>query len=150
MLNTITINKTESLTVTRLRESDNYYDSDSTHTSYNIESFSISNKESFYDLMVECCIVPNRSYTLLYALYATGDSFSNHSGKIEYIGLYDTNDDALVIERNIATLNHSQSKKQLTLLTSLNESYKISSPWKGYFESLESVETIELMVTTDE
>ena len=143
MIRRIIINEETETIITRERESNNYYDADSTDTKHHIKSFSVVGEEEYHHITTNICIAPKRSYTLLYALYRTGDSFSSHEGKIYFIDLFDTEDDADIIRQNVGRLKNA-IKETVTLLTEDEQPYKIHVPWFNYFEKLESIETIEL------
>ena len=61
----------------------------STYTSNNIYGIELSNSEYGDISSIPFEIVPDKDYYLLYVIYSTGDFFSHHEGRIDYIELYD-------------------------------------------------------------
>jgi hypothetical protein len=81
---------------------------------------------------------PNRPYYLVYAIYDTGDSFGRDEGRIEYIGLYS---DLEVAHENERRCRECVEGYSVTLVTDSGKEYKVSTPWVGYFEHLQYVDT---------
>ena len=143
MLKQIKINDTSHTFITREKDPDEKWDANSTDTSHNIQSFSVARKNEYFDFVTDICVVPGRKYTLIYVLYSTGDSFCNIGGEIDFIGLYDTEDNTAIIHENVCKLQEVKGSS-VTLTAENGEKYEYGIPWQGYFERLETVESIEI------
>ena len=142
MLKQIKINNNSFTHVTHERNPEDEWSADSTDTDHAISSFSVSNGNGYFDLVVDTCIVPKRKYILLYATYSTGDSFSHHGGQIDYIGLYDE-DQADIVHATKCKLRDATGYS-VTITAENGEPYSYGIPWHGYFERLEAIESIEI------
>ena len=123
--------------VTRHADPDEQWDADDTDTSHCVRGFKVSDR--YYDLSVGFEPEYGKTYFLLYATYSTGDSFSNHGGRIEFVDLYE--------DENVAWENHRRLDRHgegysAKLLHESGEEYMFSVPWVGYFESLENLEVL--------
>lgn len=158
--------------VTREQNKDDAWDADDTKTINRIEGIQIVSDKGWNDLTTSFDVKEGEVYYLLYAVYDTGDSFHRSDGQIEYVGLYQSRDVAEDNAKRIkehdkiaSRLNRSycvseQERKQLeklrktfeqysvNLITEDGKEYKISCPWVGYFEILDDVEVVEVMVET--
>lgn len=94
--------------------------------------------------MVGFEIKPDKTYYLVSVIYSTGDSFSHHSGKIDYIELYESLEMAEATKKMILdsyALKDKEESYSVEILNNSGTAYKISSSsWVGYFESLEDVQ----------
>lgn len=134
--------------VTR-QSSGDQYDRDDTSSSHNIEGFhaALETDNTYFDLTVPFEPEFGKTYYLLYAVYSTGDSFGHDAGHgIEYIGFYrdEELDVAKENQRRIETHARNARSPQsysITLKTpSGGRTFDQTTPWVGYFESLDYTE----------
>jgi hypothetical protein len=126
------------------------WDRASTSTDHSIVGFQAAPEKDnkYYDLVVPFEPLFEKDYFLLYAVYSTGDSFGRDDGQgIEFIGFYR--------EEQVGIAQENQRKIE-THLRSQNDSYSIklkspegkpfdqTTPWVGYFESLDLVEIVRI------
>lgn len=138
--------------VTQEADPNDEWSADSTHTYNDVRGFQISidGKRGYKDLDVKFDIDEDNTYYLLCVIYSTGDSFSNHGGQIDYIELYQDKGMADEAAKKIETdykvyKKHSNTNRadySVTIKNNEDNDFKMSCTWKGYFESLESVEVI--------
>ena len=130
---------------TRHADPDEMWDADSTSTSHDVYSFEVVGDKHYHDLMVGFDCEYDRDYYLLYALYSSGDSFSNHEGNIEYIGMFE---DAELAIKNEKIINdqYRSNKDNYTynLFDDAGTKYKLCAPWCGYFECLDDVDVVTI------
>lgn len=74
--------------VTRERDPTDEWDADDTHQSNSIRGISLTDKDSYYELDTEFALYSGTDYYLVYGIYSTGDSFSQHEGEIAFVQLY--------------------------------------------------------------
>jgi len=120
------------------------YDRPDTSTSHNIEGFKVFEGDIYSDLQVLYEPMPGEEYYLLYVVYSTGDSFGHDSGgNIEYIGFY-TEAELHIARENKRRIEEDEYSRggsfSVDLLSQQGQEYQLSTPWKGYFESLDSVD----------
>lgn len=133
--------------VTRERDPNDEWDADNTATSNCIRGFKIVNKSSkkneYTDLTIDFEVKETIPYYLLSVIYSTGDSFSHHTGHIEYIDLYSNIEYAEAAQKMIENAYAAKDKEErysVDILDNNGNMRKISSSsWVGYFESLEEV-----------
>jgi hypothetical protein len=129
--------------VTRPHDPEDQWSGEDTYTSHSIEGIEIVKKNEYYDLETEFKILPNKDYYLLYAIYSTGDSFSHHEGKIDYIYLYKTASKAeaakTILENHDTESKDWDERFNKTIKTEKGKNLKLYISWAGYFESLTSV-----------
>lgn len=142
MSNRLRILYNQTKLITKKAQTHNYYDADSTHTETSIDGFEIVGPEEYCDIITNLSIEDNKPYTLLYVEYTTGDSFSTHSGKIEFIDLFDPSNaqDLDILNYNIDIIKND-NVPDVTLKSRDCIKYKIYAPWWGYFETLNNVKT---------
>jgi hypothetical protein len=121
--------------VTQEADPDDAWSADSTSTDHNILGLTFKNNGNF--LNVPFKIEASKSYFLLYVIYSTGNSFSNHDGAIDFIELYEDYDSALRASKIIQ--RDRSADYNIEIFNSLGFKYKISCSWKGYFENLQDV-----------
>jgi hypothetical protein len=150
-MNTIrVINKTHTH-ITRHRDPNDEWDADDISIDNNITGIEIVTDEKYYgDLDVPFEVKPNQTYYLLYAIYGTGDSFCHSDGNIDYIELYEdinlANSSAQMIADDYKSYEKDHNSYSCEILNSQGNIFKMSCPWKGYFESLEDVDVIPVNV----
>jgi len=96
--------------------------------------------------------VKGKLYHLLYAVYSTGDSFGHDEGRcFEAIGLYKSRKVAEENEKRL--LEGKPSKKGewgmeqvLLKLEGTTKQHPYYRPWNGYFESLDRLEVLTLVL----
>lgn len=131
--------------ITRHADPEDRWDADNTSTDHNIYGFKVVSEKQYYDLTVDFDCKKDHAYQLLYVLYSTGDSFSHHDGKIEFIGMFADPDLAIKNKKIIENqYRKDASDWSLTLYANHKTKYKMHAPWCGYFESLESVEIVDV------
>ena len=133
--------------ITRERNTDDEWDADDTSKTNNIEGFKVVKKDDKWkqvDLTVPFEINAEKTYYLVYVIYSTGDSFSHHSGNIDYIEMYETYamaEATLEMIENANKVKNKDDSYSIEILNNAGVMYKISSSaWTGYFERLEHVQ----------
>lgn len=139
-MNTILIKilKDEDSEVTR--EGKGEWSGDDIAWSIIIRGFMLSEEQYDYDFIMPA---PDKEeYYLVYARYSTGSSFHHETGKVCLVSLMEHFDDAKAIvdaiDNDVKTENRQPLKVKLPVLGKVEDVY--TGTWKGYFESLESVE----------
>lgn len=141
----ILINYHTSSYVTREGDPNEQYDGDDVDNSHSIYGFKLA-KSYGGDITLTYEPQFDRDYFLLYYLWSTGDSFSYESGKIEFVDLYETSEEAELakkkIEQHYETRNTPGNKRTNGPIIKYSNGTKaeLTVPYYGYFESLESVE----------
>lgn len=135
----IVIIKKEQQNVTR-KAKHNSYDSDDIAWNITIRGFEVSDEENRYDFIVDNPVKSH--YYLVYAVYSTGDSFHHVTGKVSLVSLVNSFEDAEAISDAIENdyENNKDKHGNLEVKLSSGSTEKIYVSWKGYFESLESVQ----------
>jgi len=123
--------------VTRHADPDERWDGDDLSTDHSIEGFNLR-KESYGDLEVGFEPDFDKTYFLLYGIYSTGDSFHHEEGRIEFVDLYE---DGEVAWENYRRLEAS-NEYTVTLKHETGKEYGFYVPWRGYFESLTSLDVL--------
>jgi hypothetical protein len=132
--------------VVRERDPDEEWDADDTSTSNNVYGFKVAesnSKNQIVDIVVDYEIKPDKTYYLVSVIYSSGDSFSHHTGNIDYIMLYDNLEMAEATKKIIEDSYKRKDKEQSYSVEILNNNGELfiisSSCWVGYFETLEEV-----------
>lgn len=130
---------------------DDSWDRASTYTTHNIEGFRAAPESDgkYYDIVVPYAPLFEERYYLLYVVYSTGDSFGHDEGSsIEYIGFYKPSQLGIAQENerkiNDFTHNRNSGKYSVKLKSPEGKVFEQSAPWVGYFESMDTMEIIEI------
>ena len=131
-------------TIIRSADPDKQWDGDDTSTDVCIgDTFTVVKRNQYYDLTVAGNPEAGEIFYLLIVIYSTGDSFSHHSGHVEYVGLYRDENTAW---ENLRRINDNANPLMLLDETEDGiEEYQIHPPWIGYFESIENVDVCQVM-----
>lgn len=125
--------------ITREADRNDEWGADDTATSHHIRGFKVTEAKQYWDLIVGYDVKPEVAYYLVYVLYSTGDSFSHHTGRITFIDMYQTIEEAekavKVIEKGV----NDDDKYSINYIDNSGNDAKMYCPWIGYFESLEDV-----------
>lgn len=123
------------------REGHGEWDADDLSWSTTIRGFDVGRNENDYDFFVDPPIKSH--YYLVYVTYSTGDSFHHEEGKVCYVELVDTFEEAEAISDAIEK-DYRNNKDGFGLLkVKLPTGKKVEvypGTWKGYFERLSSVD----------
>lgn len=127
---------------------DDSWDRANTSTDHNIVGFraALESEGKYYDLAVAFEPDFKTTYYVLYAVYSTGDSFGQDDGhSVEFIGFYtkDQLDIANENMRRIETQTRSRDSDSYSITLrapSGVRSFEQTTPWVGYFESLDYVD----------
>lgn len=79
----------------------------------------------------------------LYMTYSSGDSFGSSSGNGEVVWVFK---DQTLAYRAVRAIEKDQDKQALTFETDIGTMVRLSNPAYGYFECLENVDVVELLV----
>jgi hypothetical protein len=124
--------------VTTEADPDDEWGADSTATTHDITGITIH--PTYGDIECAFDIEPEKYYYLLYYTYATGDSFSNHSGRIEFVELYR---DEKLADKSCKALNSADLKKShmVPIWNDLGQKYEeyVNDDYFGGFEGAEVV-----------
>lgn len=121
------------------------WDGEETRTDNAIVGFEVigpDNKWKCIDISTTFDIDPNKTYYLVSVIYSTGDSFNHHEGKIDYIEMYETAEQAMETKKTIEEKYNKKDKEDrygVDIKNNAGTSYRISASWVGYFERLEEV-----------
>lgn len=142
--------------VTRERNPDDEWDNDDSVSSYYFKSAKIiKGDNTYYDVAIPENISPGADIFVLVANYETGDSFCRYTAKPEFIGAFKTYDEAYDVEKQIRAYEKKKEKHHDEAWPCFGEviihgqKCKLSFPWAGYFEHLNSFEIERLMVERD-
>jgi hypothetical protein len=127
--------------ITREADPEDRWSGEDTDASHDILGLELTN--TYYDLDTEFPIELGVNYYLLYAIYSTGDSFSHHEGKIDFIQLYKTASKA-EDARKILLSPRQEDKFSATIKTESGKHLQMHIPWDGYFESLTNLNIEEV------
>ncbi len=133
--------------VTREADPDDAWGADDTATSNYFTGIKITHG-GIYDLLIPYPIVKGKTYYLVVATYSTGDSFSHHTGRYEIIDMYSSAERAEIAKRSIEDdYRANPDEYSVTFINCKGAPQKIHCSWKGYFESLESVEVTSVQLS---
>lgn len=111
---------------------------ESIDTIHIIEGIELS--ERYFDLDVPFDVTDDKIYYLVYGIYNTGDSFHSDTGEIEFVDLYENEDDAYdcqkVLEAHYKVYIDNNKIEFCDLTRSNGIKYRFHAPWIGYFEEL--------------
>lgn len=140
--------------VTQEADPDDEWSRDSTDSTVSINGFAIKKETEWYDLIVPFKIEKEKEYFLLYVIYSTGDSFGTDGGKVQYIDLFEKEEDAKENQKRInehykryckvdsdgTAFRHKHfSPFSVKLTNPAGKPYDCSVSWTGYFEGLTDV-----------
>ncbi len=138
----IKIDKTSRQHVTREADPNERWDGDDTDWEHDIHGFSVSGEKDYWDFVMKNDPKGKTLY-LVYALYSTGDSFHHEENVICLVGLYEDESDAIAvvdaIELDYKKNEDSFEPVKVKLPKKGVEETIATSTWKGYFESLSSI-----------
>lgn len=109
----------------------------------------LSDEKKYHDLVVDYDLKEGDIVYLVYGTYSTGDSFGSCNGCIEFVDVFKTEQkawdcrNALVKEQKDKDGNTVWS---VEYLTESDKTLKFHVPWFGYFEHLDDVYVVELIV----
>ncbi len=138
--------------ITRERNEDDRWDNDDLCWEHTIRGFKVVNKKDYWDFVLDKNPKGKTLY-LVYVLYNTGDSFHREENVICLIGLYEHDKDAYTVADAIKRDYDESSNNYKTKFNPIDvklpkkkvkETISVAS-WKGYFESLTSVEVMPLL-----
>ena len=119
--------------ITNQADPDDDWSADSTSKYHYINGIQTHPRYGDIDCSFE--VHPLTDYYLLYYLYGSGDSFSSHTGRIEFIALYN---DKILAEKSYKALNIAGSKgeSKVTIWNDLGQKYEeyIIQDYFGGFE----------------
>lgn len=128
--------------VTREADPDDEWDCDDIQHTYDVRGYEIVTEHGReWDFIFKD--IPKDPMYLVFARYGTGDSFHSESGLFQEIFLTPHYADALAIKNALDSDAKKNSEKFNPIVIKLpvaKENVTLStSTWKGYFESLESI-----------
>ena len=130
--------------VTRERNPDDEWDRDNTASEHTLQSIMIAGQPGYSTLAYPGKVLPGEKVYLVYAVYSTGDSFGHDEDRcVELVSVHKNID---VARANLELIKNSHSNDythQLVLSQDNGQTWKISPPWCGYFETLYGAEIIE-------
>lgn len=125
------------------RNKNDPWSADSTASDVEVQGLFEVGADDYRDLVI--ADGPIDELYLLWCVYSTGDSFSRHSGKAEWVMLHR---DSVVAGENARAIRahyeehrsgFSDDAYSVKLKTDEGEEFKVHVPWNGYFESLTDV-----------
>lgn len=128
----------EHIEVTREHDPSDRWSGEDTHTEHHIEGVAIASKKSSWDLIVNFELKFEKDYCLVFAIYNSGDSFSHHSGKIAFVGLYESDEDAEAVKKILEVPCKENDYGREIGLHGKKETFFM--PWNDYFSSLTYIE----------
>jgi len=117
-------------------------------TSWDVTGLRLVGDHGYHTVEVGFEPKKGKVYHLLFAVYSTGDSFGHDEGRcFEAIGVYK---DRKVAEENEKRLRSVPKEKEkfdaVGLKTEGLGVHKYNRPWMGYFESLDRLEVLSLIL----
>lgn len=126
--------------ITRERNSDDEWDRDDTESEHTLHGISIASKSSYNTVTYPGEIKPGDKIYLLYAVYSTGDSFGHDDCHcIEFISVHKDIDIARWNYNKLQVADKDDYSSQVLLSQDNGQTWKMTPPWCGYFESLDYV-----------
>lgn len=138
----IKIEKISRQHVTREKNTDECWGADDLDWDHDIQGFSVVGEKDYWDFVMTNDPRDKTLY-LVYSLYSTGDSFHHEENVICLVGLYEDESDAIAV-MNALELDDKENGDsfepvKVKLPKKGVEETIATSTWKGYFESLTSV-----------
>lgn len=122
---------------TREADADDEWDRGNTTSKHVLEYISLAAESAYSTVTYPGEVKVGEKIYLLYAVYSTGDSFGHDEDAcIELISVHKNLD---VARFNYETIKNNTDKRydvQLELSQDNGQTWKMSPPWNGYFESL--------------
>lgn len=122
---------------TREAAADDEWDRGNTSSKYTLEYISLANDSAYSTVTYPGEVKVGEKLYLLYAVYSTGDSFGHDEDAcIELISVHKNLD---VARFNYETIKNNTDESygvQIELSQDNGQTWKMSPPWNGYFESL--------------
>lgn len=119
------------------------WDNDDTYQHHNINGFAVV-EDGYYHF--QCAIEDidwEKTYYLVYVNYDTGDSFGHYAGRAYFVDLFESKELAFVLAEAIEeNAKDYEGKSDWTLMYKVDDGTErecYTSPWLGYFESLNQV-----------
>lgn len=126
-----------------------------------IRSISITEEKEYFDLIIEKDFDLNKPCYLVFVEYSVGDSFGQETGRLEYLKIFKTKEEAELFKFNLEQLEkYAESKFQEEkfkpkLFEKIDIKYssirsftyfgeKFFLPYGGYFDILEKIDIKEL------
>lgn len=138
----IKIDKISRQYVTRESDPDKEWDADDLDWDHDIQGFVVVGEKDYWDFVMTNNPKGKTLY-LVYALYSTGDSFHHEENVICLVGLYEDESDAVAVmdalELDDKENEDSREPVKVQLPKKGVEETIATSTWKGYFESLSSI-----------
>jgi len=142
---------------TSIPDPDDSWSRASTSTEWDVRGLKLIDKEGShcysYRETVDVNFEPEKGkiYHLLYVVYSTGDSFGHDDGAcFEAIGVYQ---DRKVAEENEKRLREGKptvkgqwGDRVVLLMEGMAKGHEYYPPWNGYFESLDTLEVLSLVL----
>lgn len=97
------------------------------------DSFEITDEEGYYDLLVDFEPQTDTPYHVVYCVYSSGDSFGRSSGNHSFLAFVKTVEEA----RKLVDVFSKTGENDYCVKVDGVDYYL---PWKGYFESLETLD----------
>ena len=132
-------------------ESDEEYGDWSAKTIHHITGAVKVKEKEYFNLEVNDNFL-NKEVYLLYILYSRGDSFGTGSGNIEYLDVFENYDKALEVKKIIeedCEQNPIYTSEANNLFYTKENGNMVKIPtdiYKGYFEHLESVNILKIII----
>jgi len=134
----------------RKGDGEKWGDRDCHGTEHQITGIKVVSKNDYRDLEVGFDIKPRTPYYLLYATYRTADSFGYDEGNIVFIDLFKDINFALKIKEIIAQKGpdnkHGMESSNVKYHTEYNKEITFYKPWIGYFERLEELVVLPVLL----
>ena len=133
------------------KESDEEYGDWSAETIHHITGAIKVKEKEYFNLEVNDNFL-NKEVYLLYILYSRGDSFGTGSGNIEYLDIFENYDKALEVKKIIdddyeEKPNYTFEPSDLFYTKENGNIVKIPTHiYRGYFEHLESVNILKIII----
>jgi hypothetical protein len=134
--------------ITREATEDEWDADDSRHT-YSFEgTFSLSDNNLSFDFILNTPPEMDKDYYLVYVTYSTGDTFHHEEGCMCMVEFLDNCEDAVALRNALkkdydAYDSNEYSPRaysfEMTLPKSGREIHVSTGTWKGYFESMDSI-----------
>lgn len=136
------------------KEYPNEFNSEYYNTSndYNIYGLKLAENNKYFDITIEGNVERGDILYLVYGEYESGDSFHRETGCVEFVDVFRDKQNAYICQKELE--NHYKKHENESYLDAFycqlkrenGTLYQYSIPWNGYFERLNFIEVVELLV----
>ena len=118
------------------------------NTCNHVEGIRLAKENDYSDVVADFEVKSGDIVYLVFAEYGSGDSFGHSSGNIEYIAVFKTKEKADFLKYSLEQREKKKDDNKFTFEYETESGTIIQNhcPWDGYFERLEGITVIDLIV----